>query len=277
MDTYLQNFASHLALTEGASPLTVQGYTRYLLRFFSMADISHPRKITESKVHAFRVALYAEQLAKSTVSLHLSALRKFLHHLKKQGVETFDWTLIELPKKGKRLPKVHSRETYEKILLEAKSHDILTYTALMVIYSTGLRIHELAALPKVLNLDADQGYMVRGKGDKDRVVYFNSAALEAISAYLAHRTDTSPRLFPVAIGNLSFRLKRAAHRAGFVGQEIGAHSFRHFFATEFYRTTKDLIALQELLGHSSIETTRIYVHIVNEDKKRLHALLPSFG
>ena len=277
METYLQNFITKLSLTDGASPLTAQSYMRYLSRFFSVANISHPRKITEQKIQDFRLALHNENKKKQTINCYLIALRQFLKHLKKQGIETLDFSLIELSKQDERKIEVLTNEDAEKLFAEAKNNS-RAYAILKCLYSTGLRVHELAALPKELKLTAEGGYTVLGKGGRTRLVYFGEGAREAIRAY-APTIDgsTDPRLFPIALGNIKKIVRKVANRAGFKGKRIGAHAFRHLFATTLRRNKVDIRVVQTMLGHKSIASTQIYDTVVNEETRHAHALLTSFG
>jgi integrase/recombinase XerD len=150
-----------------------------------------------------------------------------------------------------------------------------------VLYATGLRVSELVGLPVTVAQRDDRFFMVRGKGDKERMVPLSAKARTAMKSWLAARAKVpafadSPFLFPAASdsGCLSRQvfardLKGLAARAGIASAKISPHVLRHAFASHLLQNGADLRAVQQLLGHADISTTQIYTHVLEERLVRL--------
>lgn len=154
-----------------------------------------------------------------------------------------------------------------------------------LLYSSGLRVSELTNLDRThINLQRGE-FSVRGKGQKDRVVYIDQAAAELIRSYQAARTDTLPPLF-VSYGGYQtvdhsgdFKrltprsvqriISRYALLAG-ITKHVSPHTLRHSFATDLLMNGADLRSVQTLLGHSNISTTQIYTHVTDPHLKDVH-------
>ncbi|RWD99725.1 MAG: recombinase XerD, partial [Mesorhizobium sp.] len=150
-----------------------------------------------------------------------------------------------------------------------------------VLYATGLRVSELVGLPVTVALRDDRFFMVRGKGDKERMVPLSAKARAAMRTWLSERATRpafadSPHLFPASSdsGHLSRQvfardLKSLAARAGIASAKISPHVLRHAFASHLLQNGADLRAVQQLLGHADISTTQIYTHVLEERLVRL--------
>lgn len=150
-----------------------------------------------------------------------------------------------------------------------------------VLYATGLRVSELVGLPVTVAQRDDRFFMVRGKGNKERMVPLSAKARTAMRTWLAARAAVpaladSPFLFPAAAdsGYLSRQvfareLKALAARAGIAAAKISPHVLRHAFASHLLQNGADLRAVQQLLGHADISTTQIYTHVLEERLVRL--------
>lgn len=154
----------------------------------------------------------------------------------------------------------------------------------VLLLSTGIRRSEAAAIT-LDDLDLEKRQLpVRGKDDKERVVPLAEQAVEAIQAYLPHRTQTeSQHLFVSAYGGhpiqgriVNRMLNRITGRAGMQGQGITPHKLRHTFATHLIRSGADIRTVQELLGHADIQTTARYLHSDTRTKKTAVSTLRSF-
>ena len=142
---------------------------------------------------------------------------------------------------------------------------------LELLYASGLRVSELVTLPLVAFNKANQFLIVRGKGNKERLVALNNAAIEAVGEYIAQRSQNSNYLFSSSSkeGHLTRQrlgqmLKELAIKAGIDPEKISPHKMRHSFASHLLAGGADLRIIQELLGHSDISTTQIYTHIEQE-------------
>ncbi len=146
---------------------------------------------------------------------------------------------------------------------------------LELLYATGLRVSELIALPVTAARRDERFLVVRGKGNKERIVPLNAAAKTAMTAYLALREDAglaaSKWLFPSSgeSGHLTRQhvgreMKAVAGAAGLPAAKVSPHVLRHAFASHLLQNGADLRSVQQLLGHADIATTQIYTHVLDE-------------
>ncbi|WP_292091092.1 site-specific tyrosine recombinase XerD, partial [Mesorhizobium sp.] len=237
----------------------------------------------------------ARGFAATSQARKLSAIRQFFKFLYAEGLRGDDPTgTLDSPKKGRPLPKTMSeadtgrlidraaQEAADASLNDGDNLAALRLHALVeVLYATGLRVSELVGLPVTVALRDDRFFMVRGKGDKERMVPLSAKARMAMRAWLAARATVpafadSPFLFPAASdsGYLSRQvfardLKGLAARAGIASAKISPHVLRHAFASHLLQNGADLRAVQQLLGHADISTTQIYTHVLEERLVRL--------
>lgn len=278
-----------LLAERGAAENTIEAYRRDLTAFL---DFCAARGIDGSAadledLRSYLDRLAADGLATSTRARRLSALKQFFRFLHAEAVRGDDPTaILDSPKRGRPLPKILSEEEVSLLLETASadnSADGLRLTALLeVLYATGLRVSELISL-RLNAVTGDRDMMiVRGKGDKERLVPLGAPAKRAIEAYKAVRQGflksdkDSPWLFPSAskAGHLTRQrfgqqLKRLANRAGIAPGKVSPHVLRHAFASHLLAHGADLRAVQQMLGHADISTTQIYTHVLDERLKRL--------
>ena len=146
---------------------------------------------------------------------------------------------------------------------------------LELLYGSGLRATELVSLPRRAVRTGQPFLMLRGKGDKERLVPVSQRATEAVQKWLPHVAADSPWLFPSGKSHLSrvrlFQLVRSmAALAGISPDRVSPHVLRHAFATHLLAGGADLRVLQSLLGHSDIATTQIYTHVTTERMKQVY-------
>ncbi len=232
-------------------------------------------------------------------------MRQFYRFLYSEGLRGDDPTgTIDAPKKGLTLPKTMSVADVTKLLGIAAEEAALTgpgqlarirmHLLLELLYATGMRVSELVSLPVKVLRQEGRFLMIRGKGNKDRMVLLSRAAIEAMEKYDAarkslvpekSRTPASPKkadspespwLFPSNSkeGHLPRQvfardLKDIAIRAGLNPSAVSPHVLRHAFASHLLQNGADLRAVQELLGHSDISTTQIYTHVLEERLQEL--------
>jgi integrase/recombinase XerD len=216
----------------------------------------------------------------------LSALRLFFRHLLRTGRVQIDPTaLIDAPKLPKPLPKSLGESEVELLLNTpdaATPLGLRDRAMLELMYATGLRVTELVTL-EVDQVNLRQGALrVRGKGDKDRLVPVGEVALDWLARYvnesrpLLLKARASKSLFvtsrrtPLSRKTFWLIVKTLAARAG-IHRPISPHGLRHAFATHLLNHGADLRVLQMLLGHSSLSTTQIYMHVAREGLKRIHS------
>ncbi|HLC44512.1 MAG: hypothetical protein A2722_03290 [Candidatus Doudnabacteria bacterium RIFCSPHIGHO2_01_FULL_50_11] len=297
-------FLEYLEIEKNRSQLTIQNYDHYLSRFVEFASQQGERSaagISQELVRKFRLHLNrmrdssGRSLKLMTQNYHIIALRAFLKYLAKQDIATLAAEKLELPKAPSRqvefLEIAEVRRLMDAVKQENNEVTRLRDLAIMqLLFSTGLRVSELAGLKRnKINLGHDE-LSVRGKGDKIRIVFISDGARAALKEYLALRRDTSPALFiahrqksaekqieelgedgaqgltPRSIQRI---IKKYAQLAG-ITKDITPHTLRHSFATDLLLNGADLRAVQEMLGHASVTTTQIYTHITNRKLRDIH-------
>jgi site-specific recombinase XerD len=284
----LRDYLNYLEIEKNRSPKTRENYEHYLREFFKFAKIRTAAELTDAVVREFRVALARPRpggavLKKLTQSYYVIALRNFLKYLAKRDVPALAAEKIELPKTPSRQIDVLEYGDLERLLAVAASKDDLRSlrdrAILETFFSTGLRLAELCALPRQIDLRRGE-LSVRGKGDKLRVVFLAESTKQAIEAYLKKRTDVEPALFvsldkggrvigPIIPRAVQRLVERRAREAG-IPKHVHAHLLRHSFATDLLINGADIRSVQELLGHANISTTQIYTHLTNKQLKEVH-------
>lgn len=249
-----------------------------------------PESVTMEQIQNFLAYLNDLGLKKRSQSRVLSAIRGFFKYLMIEEVIDSDPTeLIESPKIGRKLPEVlsvHEIDAMEAAIDLSKPDGHRNKAMIETLYSCGLRVSELVSL-KLTDLFFDDGYIrVIGKGDKERLVPIGSKAIKDVGKYLEQRNSVAFRIDPAAT-NIVFLnrwgrqltremvftiIKKYARLAG-IKKNISPHTLRHSFATHLVEGGADLRAVQEMLGHESIQTTEIYTHV---DKEFLRETIMKF-
>ena len=300
--TLKTQFLEYVEIEKGRSLNTVRNYDQYLTRFIDYTKVKDPKDIDDSVVRDFRIWLNRQEgkkekgmtpvtLKKKTQNYYLIALRAFLKYLARQSITSLSPDRIELAKVPERSLDLITIEELERLL---KAPDTSTLRGLRdramleLLFSTGLRVSELCALPRDINLKLDE-MSVRGKGEKVRVVFISDDARNAVQKYLDKRDDMDDALFIQILGKgkeseklaqkkdslrLTSRsveriIKQYAVQAG-ISKKVTPHVIRHSFATDLLRNGADLRSVQMLLGHANINTTQIYTHVTDTELKKIH-------
>ncbi len=291
----IEAFLEMMAAERGASDNTLASYRRDL-EDASAALAGHGRSLAAaaaSDLRAYLEELAGRGFAASSQARKLSTLRQFFKFLYAEGLRGDDPTgVLDSPRKGRPLPKTMSEDTTGRLLdrAAAETRDppggdlaaaLRLHALVEVLYATGLRVSELVSLPLSVALRDERFFIVRGKGNKERMVPLSEKARDAMRAWLAERarkpayTD-SDWLFPAGSesGHLprqvfARELKGLAARAGVPAAKVSPHVLRHAFASHLLQNGADLRAVQQLLGHSDISTTQIYTHVLEERLVRL--------
>lgn len=285
----MEDFLQHLQVEKNASVHTLRNYRIDLESFAAYFQSSHgegfhPKELTAVDLRAYLSRLH-EKNAKTSIARRLAALRSFYRYLFRQGLVESDIAVrVPSPKTEKRLPRHLSFEETEQLLEapEASSAMGLRNRAILeLLYSTGLRVAELAALNTTCfdSVPAEGGTIrVVGKGRKERLVVCGGKASEAVAKYLERREEFGPEEEELALflnsrgGRLSVRsiermVEEMAREAG-LPDHVTPHTLRHSFATHLLANGADLRLIQELLGHSSLSTTQKYTHVELEQLVR---------
>lgn len=290
-------FLEYLEITKNRSPQTTKNYGFYLDRFFSVMRIVRPEEITPSAIKEYRLILNRwhdtrdAYLSKTTQNYHLIAVRAFLKFLAKEDVASLAPEKVELLKLPERQVDFLEGSDLENLLaipLKHKNLDCIKKrdkALLEALFSTGMRVSEIASLRRDrLNLKKEE-LTIRGKGSKLRLVFLSHQARYWIGEYLKVRTDNSPYVFirhdragktlatdegePLTPRSIQRILSRYAKLAG-ITKQVTPHTLRHSYATDLLMNGADLRSVQTLLGHASVTTTQIYTHITNRHLKDIH-------
>jgi integrase/recombinase XerD len=293
-DTLIELFLDMLAAERGAARNTLDAYGRDLagLTAHLKAAGRGLAQTTTEDLRAYLSALTERGFKATTVARHLSALRQLFRFLYAEGKRGDDpAAVLEGPKRGLALPKVLSIAEVDD-LLEAARRAAQNETPepaarlraarlnclIEVLYATGLRVSELVALPASAARRDQRMLVVRGKGNKERLVPLNQAAKRSMDEYLKLCGDEAPSkwLFP-SFGEQGYltrqhfarELKALGPACGIVPARLSPHVLRHAFASHLLHNGADLRVVQTLLGHADISTTQIYTHVLEERLKAL--------
>lgn len=294
----IESFLEAMGVERGAADNTLAAYGRDLAEYAGHLE-GAGRSVADAgreEVASFVAAMARRGLARTTQARRLSAVRQLHRFLYDEGLRTDDPTsTVDRPKAARPLPKVLSAEEVDRLIEaahaaaadpEATPAEALgraRFAALLeVLYAAGLRVSELVSLPASVLRGEGRAILVRGKGDKDRLVPFGARAREAVLAYRRRLAESgrhagSRFLFPAssAEGHLTRQqfareLKLHAAGLGIAADRVSPHVLRHAFASHLLAGGADLRVVQELLGHADIATTQIYTHVLDH---RLAALV----
>jgi len=301
-DSKLTNlFLDMLAAEQGAGDNTLDAYRRDLTDFSEFLNHSG-QSFAGAETQTLRdylADLDTRGFKSSSVARRLSAMRHLFRFLLNERIRSDDpAAILSGPKRGRGLPKVLSISDVDRMLTRSKEltetdvtpqqrlRALRLHCLLEVLYATGLRVSELVALPLSAARRDARMIVVRGKGNKERLVPLNEASRQAMADYLAAMEALKPEkkknaaaskwLFPSfgESGHLTRQhfardLKELASASGLAPRLVSPHVLRHAFASHLLHNGADLRIVQTLLGHTDISTTQIYTHVVEERLKSL--------
>lgn len=295
LSALITDFLEYLELERNASQRTIQNYHHYLKRFVDFASDCGPEKIDLNLIRKYRLYLSRwtdpktnRGLKRVTQNYFMIALRAFLKYLIRRDIPSLPAEKVELGVSDPTPLKILDSDDLERLLSvpdTSKKDGIRDKALLETLFSTGLRVSELASLNKgSINLERKE-FSVIGKGGKIRVVFLSDTAVKWLQSYLMLRHDSFKPLFIRFQGKLdttdggeNMRLtprsiqrivEKYVKRAG-LSIKATPHTLRHSFATDLLINGADIRSVQEMLGHSSITTTQIYTHVTNAHLKDVH-------
>ena len=281
--TSLQDFEAYLALERGMSGNTCEAYVSdvcHLLEYLEDEGIN-PAETTEKDLHGFICTLRDIGIGPRSQARILSGIRSYFKFLKLTGViENNPTDLLESPRLGRHLPEVLSTAEIDMMIDQIpddKEESLRNHAIIETLYGSGLRVSELIDA-RLSRLSFDDGCLiVEGKGSKQRIVPVSPVAMDLIKDYLPQRarlnikSDSQDIIFLNRRGGkmsrvMVFYIIRDLAAAAGILKTVSPHTLRHSFATHLLEGGASLRVIQELLGHESLETTEIYVHL---DRSRL--------
>lgn len=284
----IDGFLTHALAVQGLAAHTIEAYRHDLADFATFVatrGTSSPAKVTRAAITVYLINLRRRGRAASTVKRRTAAIRALYRYLLREGALDNDPTVdLAPPKLPHRLPRVLTLEEVERLLA---APDVSTVEGtrdramLELMYATGLRVSEAVGLD-LGDIDlAHEVVRCIGKGNKERLVPIGSHAVRALRAYLAQvrprlaRARPTQALFLSRLGRRLTRqgcwklLRRYARRTE-ITRPLTPHMLRHSFATHLLERGADLRAVQEMLGHASINTTQVYTHVARDRLREVY-------
>ena len=284
MEEKITSFLYYLEHIKGASNNTVQSYERdlkYLEIYLEQKGNMQIDHLKEADIEGYLSYLKEHQKSAATVSRTLAAIRAFYQYLIKENqLEENPAKKIALPKIEKKAPRILSQEQIVCLLEQPNRKDtkgIRDRAMLELLYATGIRVSELISL-KVTDINLQQGYIMCRDAQKERTIPIGKSAINALQLYLGEvrhillRDASDKTLFVNCNGYPMTRqgfwkiLKTYANMAHISG-EITPHMLRHSFAAHLVQNGANLKSLQQMLGHSDISTTQVYMHLNQETEE----------
>jgi integrase/recombinase XerC len=287
MNELIERYIHYLQYERNASPHTVRNYRSDLLQFRDFLAQGQPdakvslKSIDALRIRGFLAFLFEQEKKKTSIARKLAAVRAFFKFLSREReLAENPAAVVSTPKLARTLPRIMTEEEMNDFLdrvgQAAHSGDpalVRDRAILELLYASGLRVSELTGLD-LRNVNFGDGIvLVRGKGDKERIVPFGSKARAAITAYLPVREKVlqenktretalflnarGGRLTPRSVDRL---LKKHIRQFG-PNVKVSPHSLRHAFASHLLAEGADLRAIQEMLGHKSLATTQKYTQV----------------
>lgn len=299
LNDQINNFLEYCDIDRNLSPGTLKMYKYYLYTFTQWLEKNFKKNVFVSDLSIELIRKYRLYLShyvnptkgplkRNTQTYFLIAIRAFLRHLGRSGVEAISAEQIELGKTRDRSVKFLNEEQLRRLLNAPAIDDLIglrNKVILEFLFSTGLRVSEMVKLNRDnLNLNTRE-FSVIGKGGKARIVFFSERAVYWLKKYLGQRNDKYSPLFirhkgktiisangdkmRLTVRSIEIIVDHYAKKAG-IPMRIGPHVLRHTFATDLLSRGADLRSVQELLGHLNVATTQIYTHLTNPQLKQTY-------
>jgi site-specific recombinase XerD len=280
MRNYIDSFLSYMKTEKIASPSTIYGYRKEVRKFIdyiTSINISDVNLISTSTVRQyFYYSKESRGLCQSSISKIVATIKSFFNYLEEEEIIVKNPTRkIRIPKKIYRIPSVMSKFEVDLIIksvdfapLRCRKNNTRDKLVLSLLYYTGIRKSELLNLNWTdINLSKSFIIIRRGKGGKDRLIPLHKEVTELLDKYLDERLPLKTEALIIGeqgrrMCNCSFvnLLKMYLAISGLKRKGYTAHSFRHTFATHLIEAGVDLFKVQKLLGHASLDTTKIYIN-----------------
>ncbi|QYA26222.1 site-specific tyrosine recombinase XerD [Gramella sp. MT6] len=288
----LQDYRHYLKLERRLSANSIENYSLDLVKLINYLDVNEiqisPVKITDKTIQEFIYSASKNLNARSQSRL-ISGLRSFFSYLVFEDYRKDNpLDLMESPKIGRKLPDTISIEEVDRIIAAvdlSKNEGERNRAIIETLYGCGLRVSELIDL-KLSDLFFEEGFIkVTGKGDKQRFVPISEYTVKFINIYKDEvrvhqdiKPEATDTLFLNRRGNrltraMIFTIVRRLTEAAGIKKKVSPHTFRHSFATHLLENGADLRAIQQMLGHESITTTEVYVHV---DRSHLRDVMETF-
>ena len=278
---YYEKYEDYLKYELNYSDYTIKNYLIHITKFFEYLDKKKLsfNKLTKDNIIDYLKFLDEQNYTNRSISLILSSLRSFYDFLIEEKIlDSNIFKFVSNPKLDKKLPNFLSYEEYRKIYDSIPEDNILNIRNKMIIemlYATGMRVSELVNL-KIDSINFnDKSIRVLGKGKKERIVYYGEYASVILDEYLKIRNSNNEYLVlnnkgnKITVRGIEKIIDKIALSSA-VKNNVTPHTFRHTFATHLLNYGADIKSVQELLGHSSLNTTEVYTHITSDYLKEVY-------
>jgi len=271
IDAFLRKLETELKI-RGFSLETVKAYLRHNRAFLEFIN-KKPGSVYEDDIKTYLAHLISDKkLSASTVALVRSSLLFFYNQVLGKG-----FSRIKTPKIKRNVPEVLSKEEVKALINACRSDK--SRLLIELLYSSGLRVSECLNL-RVEDIDFDEKICVvkQGKGKKDRITVLSENLAQSLKAFLKKQGFSSGIIFKnkhgksLSVRNAQKIVSRAARRAG-IDKRVTPHKLRHSFATHLLDSGVSIRVIQELLGHSNLQTTQIYTRVSREHIKGVRSPL----
>ena len=275
MDKVLNKYYEYLKYELNYSDNTISDYKLHILKYKEYLDKNHLNYLNIKKDDVINMLKYLDSLKLSNRSISniLSALRSLYNYLlDEKYIKTNIYKTISNPKLDKKLPNFLSYEELDSIIKSISIEtplDLRNRLIIEILYATGIRVSELVNMKiSDINLN-EQSIRIMGKGKKERIVYYGECAKDILEKYLNIRNISNDYLIQNNKGNkiTSRGIQKIIDKVvakACINNNVSPHTFRHTFATHLLNSGCEIKSVQELLGHSSLNTTEVYTHITNE-------------
>ena len=276
---YLEEFFLYLTNEKRYSTHTISAYQNDLYSFFHYVKKENIQEINYIVIQSYFSSLYVENISMKTISRKLSSIKSYGKFLSKTKSINCDFLKnVILPKKEKKLPEFLHDEELTKLLNLPCNNFLQLRNSLIInlLYSTGLRLSELTNLKCSDYNQSENIFKVKGKGNKERIVIFSNKSKQLLDDYLKERlmydgeflliNKNHKKLTNRGVENILTNISKQ-----YLGHEkLHPHMLRHTFATKLLNKGMDLRALQELLGHESLNATQIYTHLAKNQLSEIY-------
>ena len=282
----LDEFLKYIELEKNDSDYTSLNYELDIKEYLEYCEENNINyeKISYKQARNYINHLYEDKKLKaSSISRKISALRSYYRFLERYHIENYAFSLLKLPKKGKRLPKYLEYNELEELF---DIPDINTPLGqrnrliLELLYASGIRVSELVNI-KLSDINkSDKSFKILGKGNKERIAFFNNITSKYLDIYLKDGRskldiNNSPYLLlnykgdKITTRGVELVINKVIEETA-INKHVTPHMLRHSFATHLLNEGCDLLSVQELLGHASLSATNIYTHITNDRLKDVY-------
>ncbi len=277
MEAAIELFMSYLHNVKKMSENTRLSYQRDLRKlqsFLADLDIYEVSQVSQTNLNSYVLYLEKQHFAPATISRNIASIKAFYHFLFKERMVDEDISdELKAPKIEKKLPETMTITEVDRLLNQPAGDtpkELRDKAMLELLYATGIRVSELISLT-MSDINLKMGFVICRDGSRERVIPFGNKARKAVMAYLEKargallKSDTEEMLFVNCSGHPMSRqgfwklVKYYAEKAG-IEEEITPHTLRHSFAVHLLENGADLHSVQEMMGHSDISTTQIYIN-----------------